>query len=374
MAFTTVNGNPQHNLFLDRDCPPKIDKVESLVLPGFAGEKTDFVHEYGDRLCFHTGSAVQIYSRDLSVHSLIGSLPPGDAVLFHDGGAWATHDGPVRKYDPRLKPVLEEYVVPHGGPWTTSLGLFIEGPSVAMAYAFCGGPRVWAPELQLNAGHEIPGKGGPGPTAGRSRLAIQAKLSRPGDVESMVQLDGLLFAGGERGLALFKMDGSLKVETLIASGILHLAASTVLKVVGGFCLSDGRWIYREFDPSGKEIFDYSQAGATGPGNVVFGPDGSRYLASEKRIVKLGPDGQRQWSHSLLKGAPKAPRILVFQGGRCAYMDGGDFILLDAAGVEQVRLTLPVKRVVSPPYLDTQGVFWLGLATQKENVVRIHLKP
>lgn len=374
MAFTTVNGNPQHNLFLDRDCPPNFDKVEYLILPDYAGEKTDFIHEIGDRIGFHTGSAVQVYSRDLSTHSLIGSLPPGDAVLFQEDGAWASHDGPVRKYDRSLRPVVEEYVVPHGGPWTTSLGIFVDGPSVVTAYAFCGGPRTWAPELQLNAGREIPGAGGPGTPTGHPRLSVPVRLTRPGDVESMVQLDGLLFAGGERSLAIFNMDGALKAETALPAGILHLTASTVLKVVGGFGLIDGRWIYREFDSTGNEVFKYSLAGAAGAGYVVFGPDGSRYLTSEKRIVKLGPDGQREWSHSLLKGSPKAPRILVFQGGRSAYMDGCDFIVLDTAGVEQIRIPLPVKRVVSPPYLDSLGIFWLGLATQKENAIRLHLKP
>jgi hypothetical protein len=384
MGFNTVHGNPQHNLHLDRSCPEKFDRLELVSLPRYAGEKALAIHEAGDRLVFYTGSAVQIYSSDLVSQALIGSLPPGDAVLFTEDGAWATHDGPVRRYGQDFKPDLEEYVVPHGGPWTASLGLFVHGPTVAMAYVFCGGPREWAPELQLNAGSLGVGPGSGAPAAGapppggrpapKDRLSVPVKLSRPGDVESMVQLGDLLFAGGERGLAVFRMNGALVAETPLPEGIFHLAASTTLQAVGGFCRLDGRWIYREFDLSGREVFDFTLSGAASPGRAVFDPDGSRYLASEKRLVKLGPDGQRQWSHTLRGGSKESPRLLAFQGGRCAYMDGCDFILLDASGVEQLRLPLPVRKVISPPYLDSQGVFWLGLAGQKEMAVKVHLKP
>jgi hypothetical protein len=377
MSFTTRSGNPQHNLHLDRGCAEKFDRLELVSLPRYAGEKALAIHEAGDRMAFHTGSAVQIYTRDLEPLALIGSLPPGDAVLFTGDGAWATHEGPVRRYGKDFKPDLEEYVVPHGGPWTASLGLFVHGPAIAMAYVFCGGPRVWAPELHLNAGTVVAGPGGQPPggsPAAKDRLSVPVKLSRPGDVESMVQLGDLLFAGGRSVLAVFGMDGALKAETPLPEGVLHLAASTARRAVGGFCRQDGRWIYREFDPSGREVFDYTLSGAAAPGRVVFDPDGSRYLASEKRLVKLGPDGQRRWSHTLRGGSREAPRLLAFQGGRCACMDGGDFVLLDAAGAEQLRLPLPVRKVASPPYLDSQGVFWLGLAGQKEMAVKVHLKP
>lgn len=366
MTFSCSNGNPQHNFFLDHGCPANLDRIEALKPGGFAGESVVFIHEYGDGICLYTGSAVQVYGRDLSAGRLIGTLPPGDSVLFVEDGAWVGHNGPVRKYDRSLNPVAEEYVVPHGGPWTTSLGVFAKDASLAMALSFCGGPREWKPALQLNSGKVTLSQSG-------VKLDVTRKISRPGDVESMVQLGDRLYAAGERSLAVYTLAGALLKEVPFPQGILHLAASTEMKVVGGFCLDDGRWIYREFDVDGTEVFSYTLSGAAVSGYVVFDPEGSRYLMSEKRLLKIGADGQRIWSHSLKGGSAESPRFLVYRGGRCAYIEGGALVLLDPEGVESHRIPLQVRKIVSPPYLDNNGTFWIGLAKQSEKVMKVSFK-
>jgi hypothetical protein len=367
MTFTCSNGNPQHNFFLDHGCPANLDRIESLKPGGFAGESVVFVHGYRDGICLYTGSAVQVYRPDLSAARLIGTLPPGDSVLFVEDGAWVSHNGPVRKYDRSLKPVAEEYVVPHGGPWTTSLGVFAKDASLAMALSFCGGPREWEPELQLNSGKVTQ-------TPSGVKLVVTGKVSRPGDVESMVQLGDRLYAAGERSLAIYSLAGALLKEVPFPKGILHLAASKERNVVGGFCLDDGRWIYREFDVDGTELFSYTLSGAAVPGYIVFDPEGSRYLMSEKRLVKIGADGQRIWSQSLKGASAEAPRFLVYRGGCCAFIDGTTLILLGPDGVESNRIPLRARKIASPPYLDANGTFWIGLAKQSEKVMKVSFKP
>lgn len=366
MSFNGFAGNPQHNLYLDRDCPDKLDAIESLRPQEFVGERVAFIHEWNGEVCLYTGSAVQVYKPDLSASKLIGALPPGDAVLFQDKQAWASHEGPIRKYDAGLKPTLEEYVVPHGGPWSTGLGIYKSGDRLALAYAFCGGPREWAPELQMNFAKEDQ-------TPAGTRLLIPKKITQPGDVESIVQLGDRLYCAGERGLSIFTFDGTLRKDIPIKGGILHLAASEKLQRVGGFYRSDDRWMYREFDSEGLETFSFPLSGAAQSGFVVFDADGARYLMSEKKIIKLGADGQRQWSHSLLGTHAEAPRFLVYKNGRCAYVDDNALVRLDAAGVESHRIPLPAKKISSPPYLDANGTFWLGLAKQSEKVLKVRFK-
>lgn len=366
MAFTGFEGNPQRNLFLDRDCPAKVESMEPLRVPGYAGEKTLFIHEYGDSLCLYTGNAVQVYARDFSRHTLIGNMPSGPSILFQDDGVWAAHEGPVRRYDPSLVPVAEEYVVPHGGPWTRTLGLFPKGDSLTIALRFGGGPRVDAPAFKLNLVRWEAGQA--------ARVESTKQYSRDGDVESVVQIEDRLYLGGRKSLILLALDGAPKGELPLEGGFQHLAASLAEKAVGGFTRKDGRWLYLEYDFDGRPRFDFSMAGASLAGHAVFDSEGSRYLMSEKRLVKVGKDGQRQWSCALRNGNKEAPRPVVLKGGKCIFLDGMDLVLLDPAGVQSLRLPIPAKRVVSPPYLDGQGTVWLGLSNQAETLMKVVLVP
>lgn len=366
MDFSGFEGNPQHNLYLDHDCPTRLERLEPVRVPGYAGEKTLFVHEYGDSLCLYSGSAVQIYTRDFSRNILIGTLPSGPSILFQKDGAWAAHEGPVRRYDKTLAPIAEEYVVPHGGPWTRSLGLFPKDRALSIALHFSGGPRVDAPKFLLNVVRLAPGT--------PARVESIRQYSRDGDVESVVQIEDQLYLGSRKSLIILSLEGAQKSEVPLDGGYQHLAASLADKAVGGFSKVDGRWLYREYHADGKPRFDFSLAGAERAGRVVFDPDGSRFLMSEKRMVKVGKDGQRAWSYSLQNGNKEAPRPLVFRGGRSLFMDGMDLVLLDPAGVQQLRIPIPAKKIVSPPYLDSRGIIWLGLANQVETLMRVVLVP
>jgi hypothetical protein len=367
MSFTCSNGNSQHNFFLDHECPDRLDRIEAFRPADFSGLATVFVHEFGDKMCLYTGSAVHAYDRDFKKGKLIGALPPGDSVLFSAHGAWVSHEGPFRRYDKDLNPAVETYIVPHGGPWTSSLGVFAKNARIAMALNFCGGPREWAPELQFNSAKGVTGATGPD-------LQVDRKTTRPGDVESMVLLGERLFAAGEKSLLILSLEGALLKEIPLEEGILHLAASESLKVVGGFCRTGGRWLYREFDPEGKPGLSFTLTGAKSAGYAVFDPDGSRYLMSEMKLVKLDKGGQWIWSKTLQGGSPESPRFLVYRGGRCAFMDGGALVLLDPEGVTSHRIPLPARKIASPPYLDAGGSFWLGLAKQPEKIMKVLFRP
>lgn len=371
MAFSCSDANPQRNFRLDHGCAAKLDRVELVKVPGYAGERTLFVHEYGDSLCLYTGSSVQVYSRDFSKSTLIGSLPLGPSILFLEDGAWAAHEGPVKRYDQALVPVAEEYVVPHGGPWTLGLGLFPEDDSLSIALNFGGGPRERAPAFFLNRVQLV---GAPGDRAHPPRLQVMVQYDRDGEVESAVQIEDRLCLGAETGLLILGLDGAHRAEVRLEGGYQHLAASLEEKAVGGFTRKDGRWLYLEYDAAGRPRCDYSLAGAERAGHVVFAADGARYLMSERRLVKLGKDGQRIWSYSVQSPTREAPRFIVFQDGRSAFLDGKDLVLLDPAGVQHLRIPIPAGKIVSPPYLDSRGVFWLGLANQPENLAKVVLVP
>lgn len=366
MAFTGFEGNPQRNLFLDRDCHAKLDRIEPIRVPGYSGEKTLFVHEYGDSLCLYSGPAVQVYARDFSRNILIGNLPLGPSVLFQDDGLWAAHEGPVRRYDRTLVPVAEEYVTPHGGPWTRSLGLFVKDKALSIALRFSGGPRVDAPAFQLNRVRFVPGN--------PARVEAVKQYSRDGDVESVVQVGDRLCLGGRKSLSVASLEGDPKAEVPLDGGYQHLAASLADQAVGGFTRKDGRWLYLEYDADGQPRFDFSLAGAAHAGYAAFDPDGCRYLMSEKRLVKVGKDGQRQWSYSMQNAPKEAPRPVVLKGGKCLFLDGMDLVLLDPAGVQAMRLPIPAKRIASPPYVDAQGTVWLGLSNQAETLMKVVLVP
>lgn len=368
MAFTGFEGNPQRNLFLDRDCHAKVKSIEPIRVPRYAGEKTLFIHEYGDSLCLYTGTAVQVYARDFSRDTLIGNLPSGPSILFEDDGVWAALEGPVRRYDRALIPLAEEYVVPHGGPWTRGLGLFPKGDSLSIALRFSGGPRVDAPAFKLNLVRFTAAAGNP------ARVESSKQSSRDGDVESVVQIEDRLYLGGRKALIVLGLDGAQKGEVPLDGGFQHLTASLGEKAVGGFTRRDGRWLYLEYDFDGKPRFDFNMAGASQAGHAVFDPDGSRYLMSEKRLVKMGKDGQRQWSYTLRNGNKEAPRPLVLKGGKVLLLDGMDLVLLDPAGVQSLRLPIPAKRVVSPPFVDGLGTVWLGLSNQAETLMKVVLDP
>jgi hypothetical protein len=95
--------------------------------------------------------------------------------------------------------------------------------------------------------------------------------------------------------------------------------------------------------------------------------------SEKRLVKLNPDGDRDWSQALQGEHERAPALLVYKNG-CAFVDAGALVLLDEQGKALFRIPLPRNRISSPPYLDASGRFWLGLAHQEEAVLRVEFKP
>jgi hypothetical protein len=366
MSFNTFSGNSQHNLYLDQDCPEKLDAIEIQRPVDFVGESVPFIHEWKGAVCLYTGSAVQAYSQDLSQSKLIGSLPPGDSVLFTETGPWVSHVGPVRKYDLNLKSILEEIIIPHGGAWTSCLGFFRMDIRMAVTFAFSGGPRKYAPELHINFVKEEQ-------TPEGLRLVVSNKIAAPGETKSVVQLKDLLFCAGKFMLSIYTFDGALHQEIPLTTGLVHTAASEKLGVIGGFSKIDGRCIYREFDSNGQETFSYPLSGAEQPGHIVFDPEGSRYLMSEKKLIKLGADGQRVWSHSLLGKHSRSPKFIVYREGRCAYVDDRAFVRLDADGVETHRIPLTVKRIVSPPYLDSKGAFWFGLANQGEKVLRVKFK-
>ncbi|MBW8890224.1 MAG: hypothetical protein JF616_20920 [Fibrobacteres bacterium] len=380
MDFNCSAGNPQRNLYIDHAVAGKPDRVVPIALPDFAGEKTLFVHEHGDSICLYSGEAMHIYAPDLTSHKLIGALPAGPAVLLLKDGAWATHDGPVRKYDAAFNPIVEDTVVPRGGAWTTCLGVFPVGASVALAYAFSGGARQWAPELLLNVVKERP-PAPPDPDAEPDPdneiplpgLEVVSRSARPGYVNSMVQLGGLLYAAGDGGLTILLPDGTVRKEINLPRGLWNLSACAETGSVGGFAQdADERWIYREYEAGGTEILDYTLTGAQAQGQAVFGPDGSRYLMSEKRLVKLGPRGDRIWSQALQTEHEKAPSFLVYRNG-CAFVDGGALVLLDERGTILFRVPLPRQRISSPPYLDASGRFWLGLSHAEEAILRVEFK-
>ncbi len=368
MSFSSSAGNLQRNLYLDRSpAGYALDSVEAIAAPNFLGERVQFVHGYAGKLCLHFAEGVQAYSAGFSAHSLIGSLPSGPASLFLPDAVWASHIGPLRKYGPDLRPLLERYFVPHGGPWTKCLGIYPTAAGLVLAFAFSGGPRVWAPELHLT----LVGESDTEPRA----LEERALASRPGYVDSLVLLESRLYAGGETGLAILKPDGSLLKEIPLAKGIHRLTGCIETLSVGGFAKDpDERWRYREFDAAGAETFDYTMSGSSVPGRVVFDANGSRYLMSETRLIKLGPDGGRVWSYTLKGGHTESPSFLAYKDG-CAFVDGGTLVLLDSAdGAERLRIPLGRSRVTSPPYLDAAGTIWLGLGDGPHSLLKAVLKP
>lgn len=369
MSFQSSNGNSRENLWLPHSIAKGKPHLEPIRLPGDKLSKVTFLHEWNGLFCIYTSGSVSLRKNpNFSVVKEIHYLPSGFSVQFLDHRiVMALSTGPTVVWNEQYKPLADGISIPHSGGFADVIGFFSQGSRYHIVNRmFGGGDQGFTSHIYTNT--------------------LEVKEGAPegeGIIkESTLEIDGLFYQSlllkdkliltSDKGFHFAKLDGTLLRSFHPESPFIHAAVAPDDSRFGGFGNFKEQWSYLEFDPSGKLLFQSKLIGDSADGYVVFDPQGFRTVSSSKRILRLNGQGDLVWTKAVTQSAT-APRHIILDDGGCAYLDGNTLMVLDPLGVERMSVPLGSHPFSSPPYLSEAGEFYLGLANEDIDLLRVVFK-
>jgi hypothetical protein len=364
--FRSNHGNTGENLWLARNHAAGKAAVSRHKITGYFGGGVNFIHEWNGYICFYSGSSVTLNKDgDSSQSKVIGALPFGRSILFEDKKIYMTlQTGPTVIWDDKFATLAEGITIPHSGHWASVLAMY---PDQNHLYIVNSLNSPAGHSLYTNTVKIVD-------TAMPAKLELSAKTESSGPFYQSLQFKDQQILTTDKGFHFAKMDGTILSSHFKKSPIRFGAVSPDGNVFGAFGNYQGKWSYLEFDSEGKLGFHLALARFVGAGSIVFDNEGNRFLYSKKELLKIGQKDTVEWTHGLKPEKHWPPAVLVFGMGNCAFVNAGNFVILNSDGTEAMAVPVEGKAFTAPPYLSRSGQFYLGLSNDSTHFLRVDFKP